>query len=231
MTEFTANDEVPVEVSVRVFVIEVFTAMLAKSRFAALIVNWRFAAVPVPIRAITEVLPVVELLLIVTCPPAEPVDIGLNCTCKVTDCVGFSVIGKLCARIVNPVPLMAAEFTVTAEVPVDVRVRTCVATVFTVTLPKFRLRALTVSCGLGAALLVPLSKTTAVLSVDELLLIVSCPLADPIVVGLNCTCNVTDCVGFNVTGRLPPRIAKPAPVTTAEFTVTGAVPAEVSVND
>ena len=80
-------------------------------------------------------------------------------------------------------------------------------------------------------MLVPFKETTVVLPVDELLLIVSCPLTGPIVVGLNCTCNVTDCVGFNVTGRLPPRTAKPAPVTTAEFTVTGAVPVEVSVND
>jgi hypothetical protein len=64
--------------------------------------------------------------------------------------------------------------------------------VFTVTLPKLRLPALTVSCGLGAAVLLPLNATTAVLPVEELLLIVNWPLADPVVVGLNCTCNVRD---------------------------------------
>jgi hypothetical protein len=38
-------------------------------------------------------------------------------------------------------------------------------------------------------------------------------------------------VGFNVTGKLPPTIVKPAPETAAEFTVTGDVPVDVSVND
>ena len=61
-------------------------------------------------------------------------------------------------------------------------------------------------------------------------LIVICPVAAATVVGLNCTCNVTDCAGFNVTGRFPPTIVKPAPVIEAEFTVTGVVPVEVSVN-
>jgi hypothetical protein len=44
--------------------------------------------------------------------------------------------------------------------------------VFTVTLPKLRLAELTVSCGLGAAVLVPLRVTCAVDPVDESLLIV-----------------------------------------------------------
>jgi hypothetical protein len=36
-------------------------------------------------------------------------------------------------------------------------------------------------------------------------------------------------VGFSVTGRLPPTIVKPFPVATAEFTITGPVPVDVSV--
>jgi hypothetical protein len=44
--------------------------------------------------------------------------------------------------------------------------------VFTVTLPKLRVAALTVNCGLGAAVLVPLRVTCVVEPVDELLLIV-----------------------------------------------------------
>jgi hypothetical protein len=48
---------------------------------------------------------------------------------------------------VKPVPVIAAEFTVTGEVPVDVKVNDCVVAVFTVTLPKLRLAALTVNCG------------------------------------------------------------------------------------
>jgi hypothetical protein len=180
---------------------------------------------------ITAVLPLVELLLIVTCPLAEPVDVGLNSICNVTDCVGFSVIGKLSPGIVNPVPLIATEFTVTGEVPVDVRVRACVAAVFTITLPKFSLTELTASSGLSAAVLVPLREMTVVPPTNELLLIVSCPLADPVATGSNCTCSVIDWVGLNVAGRLPPTRVNPAPVTLAESTVTGAVPVEIRVTD
>jgi hypothetical protein len=41
--------------------------------------------------------------------------------------------------------VIAAEFTVTGDVPLDVSVNDCVAAVFTVTLPKLRLVALTVN--------------------------------------------------------------------------------------
>ena len=87
---------------------------------------------------------------------------------------------------------MEAELTVTGDVPVEVRVNDWTVGVFTVTLPKLRVAALTDNCGLGAAVLVPLRATVAVLPVEELLLMVSCPLALPAVVGLNCTCRVSD---------------------------------------
>ena len=133
--------------------------------------------------------------------------------------------------IVNPVPAIVAEFTVTGTVPVDVSVSDCVVAVFTVTLPKLKLAALTANCGLGTAVPMPFRATDAVPAVVELLLIVTWPLAVPVVVGSNCTCNVTDCVGFNVTGRLPPTIAKPVPVIAAELTITGDVPVDIKVND
>jgi hypothetical protein len=41
--------------------------------------------------------------------------------------------------------VIAAELTVTGDVPVDVRVNVCVAAVFTVTLPKLKLVTLTVN--------------------------------------------------------------------------------------
>jgi hypothetical protein len=150
------------------------TVTLPKLRVPALGVNCGLgAAVLVPLSATTAVLPVAELLLIVIWPLADPVAVGLNCTWSVTDCVGFSVTGRLPLTIEKPAPLIVAEFTVTGEVPVEVSVSACVVDVFTVRLPKFRLAALTVSCGLGAAVLVPLSATTAVVPVAELLLIVS----------------------------------------------------------
>jgi hypothetical protein len=71
--------------------------------------------------------------------------------------------------IVKPVPVRAAELIVTGAVPVDVNVTGCVEPVFTVTLPNVRLAALIVSCGLAAAVPVPLKLTTAVpLSAESL---------------------------------------------------------------
>jgi hypothetical protein len=78
---------------------------------------------------------------------------------------------------------------------------------------------------------VPLRATFALEPVDESLLIVICPLAAPGDVGRYWTCNVIDCVGLRVTGKLLPTIVKPAPVIAAEFTVTGTVPVDVKVND
>jgi hypothetical protein len=46
---------------------------------------------------------------------------------------------------VKPAPVIAAEFTVTGEVPVDVSVNVCVVPVFTATLPKLRLAELTLN--------------------------------------------------------------------------------------
>src|SRR5271170_5988533 len=128
-------------------------------------------AVPVPLRATAAVLPLVELLLIVTCPVTAPAVVGSNCSCSVRVCVGFSVTGKLPPTMVTPAPVIAAEFTVTGVVPVDVSVNVCVVAVFTVTLPKLRVVALIVNCGF-AAVPVPPKATKPVLPVVELLLIV-----------------------------------------------------------
>ena len=98
---------------------------------------------------------------------------------------GFKVIGKLPATMVKPVPVMEAELTVTGEVPVEVRVIVWAAEEFTVTLPKLRLAVLTESCGLSAAVPVPLRATTAVLAVAESLVMVTWPESDPVAVGLN----------------------------------------------
>ena len=99
----------------------------------------------VPLKATTAVPPLDELLLIVICPLAAPVAAGRYCTCSVIDCVGFSVTGKLPPTIAKPPPVIAAELTITGDVPVDVNVNDCVVDVLIVTLPKLRLAALTVN--------------------------------------------------------------------------------------
>ena len=110
------------------------------------------------------------------------------------------MIGKLPPIVEKPVPVMAAEFTVTGVVPVDLRITDNVVAELTATLPKFRLVVLTVSWAL-AAVPVPLNATAAVPPLVELLLTVTCPLAAPVDVGLNCTCSVIDCCGLSVTGK------------------------------
>jgi hypothetical protein len=232
IAEFTVTGDVPDDVRVNDCVVDVFAVTLPKLRLVALTVNCGFgAAVLVPLKVTCAVEPVDESLLIVICPLADPVAVGRNCTCNVIDCVGFSVAGRFPPTIVKPAPVIIAEFTVTGEVPVDVNVIDCLVAAFTVTLPKLKLAELSVNCGLGAAVLVPLRVTCAVEPVDESLLIVICPPAVPITIGRNCTCNVIDCVGFKVAGKFPPTTVKPAPVIVAEFTVTDEVPVDVSVSD
>jgi len=141
-------------------------------------------AVPVPLRATIAVLPLVELLVIVSCPVTAPAEVGKNCIWSVAVWDGFKVSGKLPPTMVKAAPLIEAELTVTAEVPVEVRVIDCVAVELTETLPKLRLEVLTVSCGF-AATPVPLRATTAVLPEVELLVMVSCPVAAPVAVGRN----------------------------------------------
>lgn len=137
-----------------------------------------------PLRETTAELPVVALLLIVSCPVRAPAVVGSNWSCSVRVCVGFIVTGNPPPTRVKLAPLIAAELTVTGVVPVDVRVNDCVVAVFNVTLPKLRLVALTVNCGF-AAVPVPLNATAVVLPVAELLLIVRLPVSDPLAIGAN----------------------------------------------
>ena len=133
--------------------------------------------------------------------------------------------------MVKPAPVIEAALMVTGEVPDEVSVTDRVVEVFTVTLPKLRLGALTVNCGLAATVPVPVRATTVVLPPIELLLIVSCPVAAPATVGRNCSCKVIDWFGLNVTGKFPDTRVKPAPATEAEFTVTVELPDDTSVTE
>ena len=193
VAELMVTGAVPVEVNVTGTVDAVFTVTLPNAKLAGLMVNCGLATtVPVPLRLTTAVLLVDESLWIVSWPEAAPVTAGSNCTFSVTDWPGFKVTGNVPPDIVKPVPVNAAELMVTGAVPVEVNVTGCVDAVFSVTLPNIRLTALSVNCGLAAAVPVPPRLTTAVLLVDESLWIVNCPDAAPVVVGSNCTFNVTD---------------------------------------
>ena len=135
--------------------------------------------------------PLVELLLIVRVPAADPLAVGANCTDRVSDCPGFNVAGRLAPTRENPVPETDAEFTVTAAEPDDVSVNDCVPEEFTATLPKLNVLALNDNCGVEAAAPVPLKETEIVLPLVELLLILRLPVSDPLAVGANFTCSVS----------------------------------------
>jgi hypothetical protein len=78
---------------------------------------------------------------------------------------------------------------------------------------------------------VPLRLIATELLVEELLRMVSCPVAAPVAVGSNCMTNVIAKPGFNVTGNVAPDIVNPVPVSVPELMVTGAVPVELNVTD
>ena len=67
-------------------------------------------------------LPLVELLVNASAPAAAPTAVGSNCTWIVMAMVGLSVTGNVAPENVNPAPVIAAEVTVTGEVPVEERV-------------------------------------------------------------------------------------------------------------
>lgn len=76
---------------------------------------------------------------------------------------------------------------------------------------------------------VPLNAMLTVGLVDALLVTVSCPVADPVAVGLKVRVTLRVCPGFRVAGRLTAEEEKPLPFTEIPLTVTAAVPLDVSV--
>lgn len=104
-----------------------------------------------PLRPIVTVAFVEELLFMVSWPVTEPVAVGSNCTLSVIVWPGLSVTGKVAPDTEKPAPVARAELTVTADVPVEVKVTGCVAGEFNTTLPKEMLFALMVNVGADVA--------------------------------------------------------------------------------
>jgi hypothetical protein len=102
---------------------------------------------PVPLRGTVRVEFVDDVLLMVICPVAEPTAVGSNVRVTVAVCPGLSFVGRLTTEAEKPLPVTAREFTVTAAVPLEVRVTVCVVELFTPTPPKAMLAAFKVSAG------------------------------------------------------------------------------------
>jgi hypothetical protein len=105
------------------------------------------AGAPVPVRPIRVEVPIDELLVKVNEPASAPAAVGSNCTVSVKVVFGLRVNGKVAPETVKPGPTTAASLTITATVPVEDKVSVCVVAVFTLTLPKLMLAALTFSVG------------------------------------------------------------------------------------
>lgn len=107
----------------------------------------------------------------------------------------------------NP-PLAAATFRVTVQLSVPAPVID----------PLVQLRALNIGVP------VPLRLTSVEVPLEELLVIVSDPVAAPARAGSNCTVSVAVCVPVKVIGNVTPETLKPVPATVAALTVTAEVP-------
>ena len=108
-------------------------------------VNPLNSGVPDPLRLTTVDVPLDELLVKVNEPVSAPAAVGSNCTVSVAVEFGLIVSGKVAPETVKPVPATVAALMVTATVPVEDRVTVCVVAVFTFTVPKPMLPALTLS--------------------------------------------------------------------------------------
>jgi hypothetical protein len=226
--ELTVTAAVPEDVSVTTNDFVVPSLTLPKASVVALRVSCDVVATPVPVSAIVEVVPEVALLVIVILPVTAPAVAGANVTGIDKVCPGDKVFGKPVAPKVNPVPVIAAELTVTAAVPEEVSVTANDFVAASLTLPKASVVALRVSCDVVATP-IPVSAIVEVVPEAALLVIVILPVTAPAVLGANVTGIDRVCPGANVLGKpVVPRV-NPVPVIVAELTVTAAVPEEVSV--
>jgi hypothetical protein len=104
----------------------------------------------VPLIGIVSVGFVDELLWMDSWPVIDPAVVGSNVKVTLIAWFGLRVSGKLIDDIEKPVPETAMELTVTAAVPLEVKVTICVVGVLTTMLPNGMLVAFTLSAGVAA---------------------------------------------------------------------------------
>lgn len=132
--------------------------------------------------------------------------------------------------MVKPVPVNVAELTVTAAVPVDVRVTVCVAAVFTSTLPKATLVALMLSVGAAAFnCRAKLSETSPALAVSAAVCAVATGATVAVNPALVAFAGTVTVAGIVTAALLLDRLITRPPLAAAAFSVTvqASVPAPV----
>ncbi len=217
---FTVTLAVPVELSVRDCVVGVFTAVLPKAMLAALTLKVgtpAFNCREKPIDAPPELAVRVADCAVLT-DDTVAVNPALVDVAGTVNEAGTATALLLLERLTAAPPLGAD--------PVNVTVHASVPDPVMDELVQYM--ALTD----GATVVpVPLRLTVAVGLIEELLVIVNCPVTEPAAVGSNCTVRTIAWPGLSVIGGVAPVAEKPAPVRLPELTVTAAVPEDVKVTD
>ena len=182
---------------------------------------------PVPVRLITAVPLVDELLWMVSWPVTAPVAVGSNCTCSVIARFGVNVTGNVAPDTVYPAPLSAAELMVTGAVPVEVSVTGNVDGVFSATLPNVRLAVLIVNVGTAAfSCRAKLLETLPALAVR----VTACAVVTDVTVAVNATLLAfagTITVAGTATAALlliSPTLSPPLPAAVLSVTVQASLP-------
>lgn len=146
VTELTVTAALPDEVKVSVLIEWAFNETPPKSRAFALTVNCGVGeGVPFPARVTVAVLPTDASLETMMVPSAVPATVGEKLTRMVIVCPGVSVAGNDASEMTNAAPVTLTEMIDSGALPVELRVMLLVAVVFSVTFPKSRVLALSVS--------------------------------------------------------------------------------------
>jgi hypothetical protein len=182
---------------------------------------------PVPVRGTLKV-GFEPLEVTLTLPLAAPLVVGENCTVNEVLWPAFKVNGSDSPVILNPLPLALAADIVTLDPPELVKVSDKLVLLPTCMLPNARLVGFAVNA--PAAKPVPESGMLEV-GFEALEVMLTLPLAAPLVVGANCTVNEVLWPAFKVKGSDSPVILNPLPLALAAEIVTLDPPELVNVSD
>jgi hypothetical protein len=183
------------------------------------------ALVPDPVKVSTAGV-LAALLASETLPDAVPLALGAKVRVTEMLCPAEMVFGRDSPARVNSEFVVLADEMVTLD-PVAERVAVSALLLPTVTLPKFKVLALEVSCPAET----PVPDSAIVREEFEAFeLTVIPPLELPPAFGVKATVNVTFCPLFNVIGRLSPLRLNPVPLTFACEIVNAELPALVKVS-
>ena len=161
-------------------------------------------------------------------PLAAPLAVGANSTVNDVLCPAFKVTGTVKPLKLNPLPLAVAAEMVRLLPPEFVSVPESDFELPVCTVPKLKLD------GFGEIWpgVMPVPESAIVrLESEALEVMLTFPLAAPLVVGANRTVKDVLCPAFKVSGTVRPLILNPVPLTDAAEIVTADPPVLVTVSD